>query len=88
MNGIGPATQAIMNINVLPILDINKRRDICRYCEFSTKSDDEKYKNYNGLTSYSQCIKCACIISLKTKLATETCPLDKWDKPTYKPTYK
>ena len=61
------ATKAILNIDVLPINIINKRRDICKSCEFNNK---------NGTAS--QCIKCNCLIILKVKLTRESCPENKW----------
>lgn len=42
-----------------------KRYDICKACP-----------ELIGLTS--QCKKCGCIMSLKTKLEMATCPIGKW----------
>lgn len=66
--GVVGAAKAICNIGVLSIDIINKRRDICKSCEYNNRID-----------GYNQCMKCACVISLKTKLTKETCPIGKWD---------
>lgn len=65
--GVVGAAKAICNVSVLPFETIKKRRDICKSCEYNNRND-----------GYNQCIKCACIISLKTKLTKETCPIEKW----------
>jgi hypothetical protein len=42
-----------------------KRYDICQLCE-----------NFNNLTT--QCKECNCIMILKTKIQSATCPINKW----------
>lgn len=54
------------------------RREFCRNCEFATKNQKLINHECKGLTNYSQCQKCACIISLKTLSKNETCPQNKW----------
>lgn len=57
--------------------DIIANRNICRNCEFSTKTNGK-------LTATSQCMAidpetnapCACIITCKTQVGA--CPLNKW----------
>jgi hypothetical protein len=58
--------------------DIQKNRDYCRNCQYSTKKDGK-------LTNFSQCMapdpqkdgaKCGCFIEHKTR--TDICPLKIW----------
>ena len=59
-------------------LDIQKERDVCRDCEYSTKDKNGR------LTQTSQCMgidpntgaSCGCFILCKTQAGT--CPLEKW----------
>lgn len=53
---------------------IKARRDVCRACEFATKN-----AKLGGLTNYSQCTKCTCIIAAKTRDKRERCPEGKWN---------
>lgn len=60
------------------------RRDICRNCEHARKNPLHKDRvidgqKTNGLTSLSQCELCSCLIKLKSTLASEKCPIGKWD---------
>lgn len=57
---------------------IKQRRDKCRDCEFSTKNESRKDRPTKGLTSLSQCKKCACFIRWKTIALNETCPIGLW----------
>ena len=48
--------------------DIIKRRlDICKGCEFLFKPTNT-------------CKKCGCFMDVKTKIATQRCPVGKWEK--------
>lgn len=58
---------------------IMTRLDICRNCEFATRNKDRLNRPSKGLTSFSQCSKCACVILLKVQLKSSTCPLSKWN---------
>lgn len=55
-----------------------QRRDICRQCEHATRNPDPKYAKFNGLTTFSRCKLCDCVLSLKVKVASEHCPINKW----------
>jgi hypothetical protein len=46
--------------------ETEKRLSICQQCEFFRTSD-------------GTCSQCGCFIRLKAKLATEACPLEKWE---------
>jgi hypothetical protein len=50
-----------------------KRLAICNACPERLEKDNGK-----KLTSVSTCPICRCVISLKTKLSTEQCPLGDW----------
>ena len=46
---------------------VNKRLDICKGCEFLFKPTNT-------------CKKCGCFMDVKTKIATSSCPVGKWEK--------
>ena len=46
---------------------VNKRLDICKGCEFLFKPTNT-------------CKKCGCFMKVKTKIATSSCPIGKWEK--------
>lgn len=77
IRGIIPATKAILDIGNTDEQTINKRLEICSYCEFSTKNPKFKQKS-NGLSVKSQCKICSCFVILKVKGKDNKCPLDKW----------
>lgn len=79
LHGIIGATQSIIGLGLAMESAIASRRDICRACDESTKKDKYLDHKCKGLTTTSVCIKCKCNIALKTRLAGEACPLDKWD---------
>ena len=45
---------------------INERWDLCKGCEF--------------LLPTNNCKKCGCFMKLKTRVATASCPIGKWEK--------
>jgi hypothetical protein len=53
------------NLNNVPEEDFHARMAICKKCEFFIKKT-------------SQCSKCGCFMSLKTKLVNASCPVGKW----------
>lgn len=57
---------------------ITARRDVCRGCEYATRSGDPRFAAQGGLTTFSRCTRCGCLIAAKTKLLQETCPLNRW----------
>ena len=44
-------------------LNSEERMDICKKCEHYAKG---------------KCVLCGCILSLKTKMDSERCPIEKW----------
>lgn len=46
---------------------IDKRWDECQKCEFLMKPQN-------------QCSKCMCFMKVKTRVATASCPVGKWEK--------
>lgn len=51
---------------------VHERRDVCRKCPKASL-------NKTGiLTNISSCDACNCIISAKTRIASEACPDGKW----------
>lgn len=57
---------------------IEDRRNKCRECPEATRNDKLKDRPSKGLTSWSQCRLCSCVIKWKTMAKDETCPLNKW----------
>lgn len=78
--GIAGLTKAALGIDRADPATIESRRDICRGCEFATRNP--KFADSKGLTSFSRCLKCSCLIAAKTNLVNESCPLAKWDAQT------
>jgi len=56
---------------------LRRRRNKCRYCEFSTKDSNKKVSN--GLTTSSICLKNDKNIAEFTSKKSSSCPLDYWD---------
>jgi hypothetical protein len=54
------------------------RRDICRECDRATRNPTRVHLPTKGLTSFSRCTACDCVIAAKSRLASERCPLGKW----------
>ena len=78
IHGVGEIIKTQLHIGLADNDTIQRRRDICRFCNESTKNSDIKYINTNGLTNRSQCRLCACFLVEKSKRLNETCPLGKW----------
>lgn len=72
-------TKAALHIERAEVDIINKRRDACRNCEFSTKTPKFINNSSKGLTNKSLCEKCGCFIMAKTTLKNEVCPEGKWN---------
>lgn len=45
--------------------EVNSRLDICKNCVFFD-------------AEYIHCKKCGCVLKIKTKFRSESCPIDKW----------
>lgn len=57
---------------------INERREICRSCEHLEIR--ERKDGTMGMTTFSRCLVCKCFLKPKTALATDKCPVGKWDR--------
>jgi hypothetical protein len=51
--------------------EFEQREIICKGCE---------YWNPKGYANTGQCLKCGCATKAKLRLASESCPIKKWDK--------
>lgn len=71
-------TRAALSIDRAADDTVAARRDICRNCEHSTKNPSLINSECNGLTNFSLCRKCSCLIAAKTLIAGEKCPLNLW----------
>lgn len=69
-------TKAALQIDRPSEETIQSRRDICRACDFASRND--KFPEFKGLTSFSICSECSCLIAAKTVIGKETCPESKW----------
>ena len=58
---------------------LRRRRNKCRYCEFSTKDKKTASASSNGLTSKSICTKNNENIAEFTAKEKSECPLKYWD---------
>jgi len=71
-------SKVALHIDIAADETIAIRRDVCRWCEFASKSKNPKFDSTNGLTNFSMCSKCHCLIVAKSKLKSEKCPEGKW----------
>lgn len=78
LKGIVGISKLLVGKNKADETMIQKRRDICRECEFATRDKALLDRPSKGLTAYSQCLKCACVLKYKTMLCEERCPVGKW----------
>lgn len=53
---------------------ISTRRDRCRNCPHATRNVDRINEPSKGLTTFSRCELCGCVIVAKTAIASERCP--------------
>lgn len=78
VNGVVGLSKVLARVDIDTPENIQKRRDICRHCNHSSKNTNLRFISTNGLTNRSMCSKCHCLIVAKTQLTTEKCPLDLW----------
>jgi hypothetical protein len=71
--------KAATGIGTVSLEVMQKRRDVCRECPEATRNPDPKFAVNKGLTKRSRCRMCKCFIAAKTKVASERCPLNKWE---------
>ena len=76
--GVVGMSKVALGIDIAPEDIIESRRDKCRQCEHASRNRSDKFKKFNGLTSFSRCAKCNCFIAAKTKLEAEKCPKGLW----------
>ncbi len=57
---------------------IEARRRACAACEHASGRKNLTHLGLYALTPVSRCRLCRCQIHLKTRLASERCPLDMW----------
>lgn len=69
-------TKAILHIDRADDATIAARRDICRNCD-QAELRTSKNKRLT-LTVLSRCKACGCVVSAKTAIKSEVCPLLKW----------
>jgi hypothetical protein len=76
--GVSGLVKAAVGIDRPPEEVIRQRRDACRGCDRATRNPARLDRPAKGLTSLSQCRECGCLIAAKTAVASEQCPLGKW----------
>jgi hypothetical protein len=76
------AGKAGVKVLLAEVFEVRQRRDACRECEHATRNQDRLDLPTKGLTTFSQCKLCGCLIAAKTLLADEQCPASppKWDR--------
>lgn len=77
-NGVKGIAKAVVGMDKADDNVIKLRRNECRNCEYATKNNDKVNTPTKGLTNFSRCLKCSCVIMFKSSLATEKCPIGKW----------
>src|ERR1035441_10636090 len=79
-HGIVANAKIILQIDEAP-LELQKQRwNICRACEHSTKNPKYLTHECLGLTMFSQCKLCSCVIRRKAMLKSEKCPDKRWSE--------
>lgn len=54
------------------------RRRACTHCDHATARKNLSHLGTAALSPTSMCRLCKCNVHLKTKLRSESCPIDKW----------
>ena len=55
-----------------------ERQEGCRVCEQATGKVMTRIEGFEVLSVGSRCRKCQCLISAKTRVGSERCPLGVW----------
>jgi flavoprotein len=71
IHGVKGVTKAVLGVDRAPSELIKKRLAICKVCPKASR------KRADGI-SLNKCTVCGCYLELKTKVKSETCPLEKW----------
>ncbi len=69
IHGAAALSKVALGIGTLAATDTKQRRMICGNCEYSTSK---------GISMFTLCKKCKCLLMAKTQLANEHCPILKW----------
>lgn len=64
--------KAALGVDAVPRETSTARREICLACDRSRVVSV-------GVGKVRQCDECGCVIAAKVKIASERCPLGKWD---------
>ena len=78
LRGIRGIGRAAANADPVDEPTLADRRRACAHCEHATARKNLKHLGTAALSATSICRLCKCNIHLKTRLNSESCPLDKW----------
>ncbi len=78
VQGVKGLTSSVLGIGLAEQSIIDERRNVCRDCEHATRNPNKVHLPTKGLTTWSRCQICTCLIAHKTRLQNESCPKGKW----------
>ncbi len=76
--GSSGLSRAALNVGPADADTINQRKQTCANCDLATRTKATHIESLRVLSPTSTCSQCKCLISAKTKLAKERCPLGQW----------
>jgi len=71
-------SKAALNLEPVDEDLLRERRSLCAGCGQATRTKATHLEGVRLLTAASTCDLCKCLIQAKTKVAGESCPIDKW----------
>lgn len=78
MRGAAGLGKAAVNAEPVTEQALQIRRDRCARCDYATATRATTIAGYRVLSPASRCKLCKCLISAKTKLRSERCPIGQW----------
>ncbi len=76
--GIKGLSKAAVNADPAPADTVQLRRERCAACDYATGKKKTHIAGYEVLSPTSRCRLCKCLVSAKTKLRGESCPIGSW----------
>ena len=76
VHGVQGLAKAALRIDATPPTERENRLGKCRDCEHSTKHPTRKAADGKPLVRW--CKLCKCLLTAKTKVASEACPDGRW----------
>lgn len=78
VRGVTGLGRAAVNADPAGEDTVQTRRERCAACQYATATRSTSIEGYKVLSPASRCKLCKCLVSAKTKLAKERCPIGSW----------